>query len=148
MKRVVTRSNGRRMTILARILQAPPNGDGYPHITLHRPGKAVSAKVHILVARAFHGKCPKGLEVRHLDGKKANSRSDNLRYGTPIENGSDKVDHGGSTRGEKNPKAVLTRAKVRMIRKAIGTNIEIADAHGVSPSTVSSIKHRHSWGWL
>lgn len=147
-KRVVVRSNGRRHTVIARILQTPPNGDGYPHVNLHRPGRHVSAKVHILVARAFHGRCPNGLETRHLDGIRANCRATNLRYGTSEENGADKVNHGTSTRGEKNHHAVLTRKEVKKIRVARGTNVDVAGEYGVSPNTISDIRRGKSWSWL
>lgn len=41
------------------------------------------AAVHILVAEAFLGPRPGGMEeCRHLDGDKLNNRADNLRWGT------------------------------------------------------------------
>lgn len=146
--RKITRSNGRTMTILARVLSAPPNNDGYPHVTLHRTGQTVSAKVHTLVARAFHGKRPTGLEVRHLDGVEANCRAKNLVYGTSGQNGLDKVRHGTSTKGERNPKAKLTMKDVLAIRASIIATSDLAKAYGVCKSTIRDVRSRRSWGWL
>lgn len=50
--------------------------------------------VHQLVAGAFHGPRPEGMETRHLDGDKTNNRADNLTYGTRAENMQDAVEHG------------------------------------------------------
>jgi hypothetical protein len=50
--------------------------------------------VHSLVAEAFIGPRPIGLEVRHLDGDSTNNAVDNLRYGTHAENMQDRVKHG------------------------------------------------------
>lgn len=147
-KRSITRSNGRKMTVLARILLSPLDGHGYPHVCLHRRGRSWSVRVHILVARAFLGKPPAGKEVRHLNGDRADPRLRNLRYGRPDENGADKVAHGNSTRGEKNPNAVLTQEQVIAIRASDGTNAAIAAAYGVSPTQISFIRNEKSWSWL
>ena len=55
-------------------------------------GKQVSA--HVLVALAWHGPKPPGLEVRHLNGVRDDNRPANLRWGTAAENTEDKRRHG------------------------------------------------------
>lgn len=50
--------------------------------------------VHQVVAEAFHGPRPAGLETRHLDGDLLNNRSENLAYGTHGDNVADSVLHG------------------------------------------------------
>lgn len=57
-------------------------------------GTRATQSFHALVAETFHGPRPEGLEVRHLDGNPANNRPENLRYGTPVENALDRVEHG------------------------------------------------------
>lgn len=77
-----------------RVLAAGPDGGGYPHVQLHRDGTSRTLRVHVLVAAAFHGPRPEGLEVRHLDGDPTNNRPENLAYGTHSENMQDRTRHG------------------------------------------------------
>jgi hypothetical protein len=58
-------------------------------------------QVHALVALAFHGPMPEGLEVRHLDDVKTNNRPENLLYGTRSENRLDAVRNGGDFQSSK-----------------------------------------------
>lgn len=66
----------------------------YPAVHLRRDGERHSRKLHALVALAFFGSRPDGMEVRHLDGNPLNNRVGNLAYGTRSENALDKVRHG------------------------------------------------------
>ena len=50
-----------------------------------------SLKVHQLVAAAFLGPCPPGMEVRHANGQKDDNRLENLSYGTHQENMQDAI---------------------------------------------------------
>lgn len=61
-------------------------------------GKQKWVPVHVLVALAFHGERPHGMEVRHLDGDRLNNRADNLAWGTHAENMQDAVRHGTISR--------------------------------------------------
>lgn len=51
-------------------------------------------RLHRMVLEAFIGPCPKGMEVRHLNGDPADNRLSNLMYGTRSENMLDTVEHG------------------------------------------------------
>lgn len=68
--------------------------DGYLRVNLSKDGVAQSRKIHQLVAEAFLGPCPPGLEIRHLDGNSKNNAIWNLAYDTRSENMLDKVRHG------------------------------------------------------
>lgn len=68
--------------------------DGYPRVTLILAGVRKTVAVHRLVATAFLGPRPDGLETRHLDGNAGNPRLENLRYGTPSQNAFDRIRHG------------------------------------------------------
>lgn len=70
------------------------DGGGYRSIVTCVDGRRRARSVHSLVAEAFHGKRPKGMEVRHLDGDPSNNAASNLRYGTRTENHHDAVRHG------------------------------------------------------
>lgn len=66
-------------------------GVTYLMVKLTKDGKRGSFRVHRLVALAFYGERPEGLEVRHLDGNSFNNAITNLKYGTHKENMEDRV---------------------------------------------------------
>lgn len=74
---------------------------GYHAVTLYRDGAQTTKTVHSLVAEAFIGPRPDGLEVRHLNGDPLDNRAENLTYGTHGENERDKVTHGTHRNGGK-----------------------------------------------
>jgi hypothetical protein len=88
------RSAMRRKGSKGGVLKAGTTKDGYKLVSLWRDGRGLSCNVHRLVAAAFLGPCPAGMEVRHLDGDPANNVAANLRYGTSSENNWDIVAHG------------------------------------------------------
>jgi hypothetical protein len=78
-----------------RLMSASPCSDyGYLAVCLRAdtPRGKKTVTVHSLVAEAFHGLRPDGLEVRHLNGH--DNRPENLEYGTHSENLRDKARHG------------------------------------------------------
>lgn len=77
-----------------KVLSGTINEDGYVRVCLSDGGGHRSFYVQVLVAAAFLGPCPDGLQVRHWDGNPQNNRADNLLYGTGSENIHDAVRHG------------------------------------------------------
>lgn len=77
-----------------RILKPATQPGGYLSVQLSRGGVADRRYMHRLVAEAFYGPCPDGLEVRHLDGDPANNSAENLAYGTRSEQSFDRLRHG------------------------------------------------------
>jgi NUMOD4 motif. len=77
-------------TIPASMLTVCVGASPYPQVTLRRKTFAI----HGLVAAAFLGERPPGMEVCHNDGDPLNSRLGNLRYDTVSENRLDTVRHG------------------------------------------------------
>ena len=93
--RTVTRSDGQVRHLEGKVLRTPPmQPSGYPFVNLRAQGKHRIRYVHSLVAEAFIGTRPEGMEVCHYDGNKTNNHVDNLRYGTSRDNELDKLRHG------------------------------------------------------
>lgn len=129
-----------------------PNGN-YIKATVTRPdGTYYPAGVHTLIAAAFHGPCPPGLECAHLDGDTTNNVPSNLLWATPLVNGGHKVLHGTAAKGEANGSAVLDEAAaidiVRLLGEGQVSQVDIAKKHGISVSTVSAIKAGRLWKHL
>ena len=124
---------------------------GYPVVSICRGGdKAILRKVHCLALEAKYGPCPPGMQTRHLNGNPSDTRLDNLRRGTAMENAADRERHGRTSHmpGEKNPHARLTDNDIRDIRIRLAsgeTGKSIAQRHGVSRATVSYIKNKRRW---
>ncbi len=129
-------------------LKPSKGSGGYFVVNLCRDGKQRVHRIHRLVALAFLGECPDGLEVCHGDGVPTNNCLTNLRYGTHKENAADSIRHGVLSQGERNGGSKLTEVKVREIRKlgAAGmSGVERAKLFGVGKATISHIDHRVIW---
>ena len=70
------------------------NKGGYKVVALYKDGQRKTPRVNQLVARAFHGEPPGGLEVRHLNDVKLDNRASNLSWGSRSENMRDRVANG------------------------------------------------------
>jgi len=128
----------------ARILRA--NGK-YPSVNLCRGGITEARYVHELVASAFLGKRPPGLQICHEDGNSRNPRASNLRYDTPKGNAQDRHRHGTDAVGENNPTAILTEVQVRKIKRLLQnyTIKAVAEHFGLNYSTIRSISSGDNW---
>jgi hypothetical protein len=107
--------------------------------------------LHHLVGEAFHGRCPEGMEWRHLDGNRANNAENNLEPGTRAQNMQDKVLHGTAPRGERHPAAKLTNDAVLKMREARvgGASItQLSQLFGVSRMTCSRVVNRRLWSHI
>lgn len=92
--RIITQHDGMKRPMRGRILQQAVRDDGHTQVNMKYMGVAVTRKVHRMVAMAFLGPCPEGMEVCHNNGNPADNRLSNLRYGTRSENLYDRVKHG------------------------------------------------------
>ncbi len=148
----VKRTVAYRPSLHGRMLKAPPVCNGYPAVSLSVAGQKMQLKpVHILVARAFLGPAPGGMEVNHKDGNKLNAGLSNLEYVTHRENVDHAVRIGLVPRGTKCHTAVLVPSQVKRIRKACAAGRQqklLAREYGVSTSVVCSIVNGGSWKWL
>lgn len=131
---------------LAQTPDLSPHAYGRLTVKLSKDGKAKTHLVHRLVAAAFFGPCPDGLQVAHADGDPTNNHVANLRYATPAENTGDKFRHGTVLRGSCVGTAKLNEAKVRKIKRAAGTVYDLAAEFGISIAHVSRIRNGKRWG--
>lgn len=130
------------------LLGLAPNRHGRLQIRLHRDGGGQVCRVHRLVAAAFHGPCPAGMECCHNDGDKLNNHASNLRWDTPEANRADRTAH-GVNQGERGGAAKLTRGQVVEIRQALTTSSRcLARQYGVARSTIRDIRARKTWSHL
>lgn len=89
--------------------------------------------VHRLVAQAFLGPCPAGLEVNHRDGNKRNNRSDNLEYISHLANVHHAIAMGLSDPGENARMAPrkLSDEDVRGLRCLRGRGVRVREIAGL-----------------
>lgn len=123
--------------------------DGYHEYTLSGAGRRTTG--HVLVAEAFHGPKPFGLQTRHKNGIRGDNRPENLEYGTAKENAADRARHGTAVRGSKANTSKLRVRDVLAIRRLAASGVtkaELARRYGVTDVAIGSIVRRKNWGWL
>lgn len=110
-------------------------------------GSQKTIRVHTVVAEAFLGARPPGMDVLHKDGNALNNHRCNLAYGTKKQNMQDRSSHGRTAMGEMNGQSKLTLSDISAIRKndANVTNRQLAARYGVHESTIRKIKKRKKW---
>ncbi|TWA89536.1 NUMOD4 domain-containing protein [Bradyrhizobium stylosanthis] len=129
-----------------RILSQHPHVNGYLLVHLYKGGKRKADTVHNLVAAAFIGPRPSGMQVAHDDGCPANCAASNLLYKTVQANIADKKRHGTHLAGEQCPMAVLTEADVHAIRQRPHMRSDdLGDMFGVSRSCINGVRAGRTW---
>ena len=133
------------------ILKTRRDKDGYELVTLWVCGKALTRKVHRLVAQAFLENPENKLTVNHKDGIKTNNRRDNLEWNTIAENHAHAFDTGLHSIGENRiagRPVKLRDADIPLIREMFKEgkgNTEIGKLFGVSCGCIYSIRVNKSW---
>lgn len=129
----------------------PHKGKVYLFVSLTKHGKVFSRLVHRLVATAFYGPCPVGMECCHNNGNPLDCRSENLRWDTRQSNADDRVIHGTLVEGVRHHNAKLTDDDVRKIRseyvkgsKTHGT-YALAERFGVNQQVIWVVVTGKSW---
>lgn len=95
------------------------DSDGYLRFALCKDcGEKVAVGAHVLVAETFIGPAPSDAhEVAHENGSRFHNHFTNLRWDVSAGNHADRVIHGTSPAGERNPRAKLTADDVASIRR-------------------------------
>lgn len=90
-----------------------------------------------------------GLVVRHACDNKRCIFPGHLELGTQADNMRDMHERGRATkvgaRGQLNGHAKLTAEEADHVRRAVGRQVDIADAFGITQATVSKIKRGATW---
>lgn len=123
---------------------------GYARVGLTAGDGQTERTVHSLVAEAFRGPRPTGLEIRHLDGDRENNSPTNLKYGTRLENSMDKVRH-GTMAGGLNGRAKMNEDTVLRARdmRTFGSKItHIAKWLNVSEDSLGKLFRGETWSHI
>ena len=125
---------------LQRVMRPYTNDTGYKrHMIMGEEGPR-NLSAHILVALAFLGPCPDGLEVCHNDGDPGNNRLENLRYDTHANNMLDAVRHESYPRAKREVLAIRNAyAKSKSLRG-------LANRFGVSKNDIANIVSGKRYG--
>jgi hypothetical protein len=122
-------------------------GGGTPHAGIKlrtARSESVCFYVHQLVLQAFDGKCPPGMECRHLDGDPLNNNLENLAWGTHKANMADKKRHGTSRNGTTKLHA-SDIADIREARKRGVSARLLALLYEVTEDTITEITCGRTW---
>ena len=108
-------------------------------------GHRKTATVHSLVAEAWLGPVPEGMEVLHGPAGKQDNSIDNLSYGTRCQNHHDKKRDGTYQEGDKATNKILTSDQVKVIYQSTEKSPALAERYGVHQTTIHKIWSRKNW---
>lgn len=107
---------------------------------MHRTG------VHNLIAAAFLGPCPEGLEIDHIDLDKSNNKPSNLEYITHAENlRRARALKSWGVKGADHKLTHLVDDDIRAIRASKKSQRDLAKDYHVSQVAIHCIKARKTW---
>lgn len=136
---------------IGKILKNVSAADDYIIVCLHKNKSQKNHYVHVLVAEAFIGPKPEGMQCNHIDGNKSNPNLKNLEYVTRQQNSIHARDNGllNIKKGEDNYRSKLTNKQVIEIRNIFSlgnvTQRFLAKQYNVNFVTINSIVHRRNW---
>jgi len=124
-------------------------GDGSRFaVNLYKDHRVKRIPVHALVAAAFIGPRPQGLEVNHKNGNRLDNRVSNLEYITPEANREHAILNRLFPHGERTKSAKLKAVDVVAIRRLSSDGVapvKIASLFGVSRGAIHHIKNGNTW---
>lgn len=91
---IFIRKNGTQFTRRGMVLKPSRTKAGYLTVNMRLFGERSTHTVHRLVAAAFIGKIPEGMDVCHNNGFREDNRLENLRIDTRAGNLKDRIAHG------------------------------------------------------
>ena len=136
----------------SRLLKLSKSSKRYRRVSVfYDDGTVKATHVHELVLTLFDKPRPEGLMCRHLDGNPINNCLDNLKWGTPKENGQDTISHGRTVKliGESNPGSKLKEGEVWLIKKilesGVSSQMKISKMFNVTRSCIQGIDNGRTW---
>lgn len=145
----VRRGECLQRTYAGRVLRLTIGRNGYVYVMLSNGGRRARFTVHRLVALAFLGPRPVGMQVNHRDGNKQNNVIANLEYVSGDENMHHAVVSGLIKRGEQIHLAKLTEDAVRAIRRryvpGVTRQVDLAHEFGVAQTKISAVIRGETW---
>ena len=145
-------SNYGRIVGPRRLLSPPVVRGGYSKITLKIDGIKRNRFVHVMVAEAFLGLKPDGMQINHIDGNKQNNHINNLEYVTPLENTRHAQALNLRPIGQDSGTAVLDDKKAeeiyRLFHKEFVSKRNLALQFNVTPSCIQGVVKERSWRHL
>ena len=127
------------------LLRPFTNQNGYRVAQFSINCKRLRMGLHKVIAIAFLGDCPDGLQVAHNDGNQLNNHYTNLRYATPKENCADKKRH--DTNWIRHRRA-MTTATAMLVLEMVANKVprrKIATELGLNVGTVNGIVYGRSY---
>ncbi len=124
------------------------SGNKYLRVQLCLDGTNRDYYIHALVLESFVGARPQGCVAAHEDNDGTNNTPSNLSWKTQQGNADDRVRHGNTTKGEKNPMARLTAQDAVRIRDLAVQGYSqsvIAKQVGTVQAQVWRIIHKKQW---
>lgn len=127
---------------------------GYARFVLCKNGKTHTISAHKLVWMAFSGPIPLGMQINHINGKKADNSISNLEICTQSENTLHAFRVLGvrpninPNPGSKNGRAKLKDADIPEIKRLHASGLsqqKIADRFGVAQTSISRITSGRGW---
>jgi len=129
------------------ILNFKIDGAGYHHVRLQHDKRERPVSVHTLVAEAFLGECPEGMEVHHKNAIRTDNRPENLEWVTHYENMRHYHESPRKVACASGPK--LSEDDVRRIRELHVTGTwtygRLAERFDVSSRAIAGIIRREYW---
>lgn len=102
-------------------------------------------RVHQLVAEAFVGPRPPGMQVNHKDLNKLNNSAENLEWVTPGDNTRHAARAGRIAHGVDHRSAKLTPADVLVICSSGESRDALARRYGVSLNSIAAVQTGRTW---
>ena len=129
--------------------KAPITGSGYRHIYFSINKIENNVGVHQLIYLYFNGEYSEKLTINHKNGNKLDNREINLEAITQKEQQRHAISLGlFNPRGENNPRAKLTWAKVKEIRTLLeggASVLEVSKKYSVCDATIYLIRKKKIW---